>query len=89
MLEDVDLNRVAKRVPVRPRRRGLGPPLHAAGSEQPAPSARAHPAAGDVHLRRIHAASQPTRGNRPGPRGAGRQRGDRQPPDRQPGVGGR
>ena len=57
--------------------------------EQPCSPVRAHPTAGHLGLRRLHAANEPARRNRPGLPRADRQRRDRQPPDRQPGARGR
>ena len=74
LLEDDDLHRLAQQRPVRPRRRGLGAALDAARRRQPAPPVRAPPAAGHRGLRRLHAAHEPARGNRPGPPRARRQR---------------
>ena len=86
LLEDLDLHVLAQQRPVRPRHRGVGAHLDAARYEQPVAAARPHPAAGNEHVRRLHAAPQPACGNRSGPPRAGRQRRGRQPPDRQSGV---
>ena len=87
--EDLDLHVLAQHRPLRPRHRGVGAHHDAARYEQPVAPARPHPAAGNEHVRRLHAAPHPACGNRSGPPRAGRQRRDRQPPDGQPGARGR
>ena len=90
LLEVDDLHRLAQHWPVRPRRRGRGrasATLPGTGNalrlyvriQQP----------GSLGLRRIHAAHEPARGDRPGLPRADRQRRHRHPPDGQPGARGR
>ncbi len=88
LLEDDDLHGLAQRRPVRARRRGLGAHHDACpATNNAAPALRAPPAARHRGLRRLHAAHEPARRDRPGLHRAHRQRRHRQPADAcQPGA---